>query len=63
MRGEDKRLRRSLKVDFSYGPSDALKDISASINNNESMIKTSKISNISVNKENKERSSISSKDS
>jgi hypothetical protein len=52
-----------LKVDFSYGPSDALKDISASINNNESLIKTSKISNISVNKENNERSSISSKDS
>jgi hypothetical protein len=27
-RGDDKRLKRSLKVDFSYGPSDALKDIS-----------------------------------
>ena len=55
-RGEDKRLRRSLKVDFSYGPSDALKDISASINNNESMVKNSGI------KESKQRSSISSKD-
>lgn len=43
--GRDEGLRRSLKVDFSYGPSDALKDISAIISNKESVPKSSKINN------------------
>jgi hypothetical protein len=55
--GRDEGLRRSLKVDFSYGPSDALKDISAIISNKESVPKSSKINSNPPSKESKPQSS------